>query len=54
VVVAIVAWNDPLMMAAWKVAPALAAGNVVVLKPRISHSVDGPGHGLTYVLVRLH
>uniref|UniRef100_A0A0B6Z5J3 Omega-crystallin n=1 Tax=Arion vulgaris TaxID=1028688 RepID=A0A0B6Z5J3_9EUPU len=26
-------WNYPLVMAAWKIAPALAAGNVVVLKP---------------------
>jgi 1-pyrroline dehydrogenase len=26
-------WNYPLMMAIWKMAPALAAGNVVVLKP---------------------
>ena len=26
-------WNYPLMMAAWKIAPALAAGNAVVLKP---------------------
>lgn len=26
-------WNYPLMMAVWKVAPALAAGNTVVLKP---------------------
>jgi 1-pyrroline dehydrogenase len=26
-------WNYPLMMAVWKIAPALAAGNVVVLKP---------------------
>ncbi len=26
-------WNYPLMMAAWKIAPALAAGNVSVLKP---------------------
>ncbi len=26
-------WNYPLMMAIWKLAPALAAGNVVVLKP---------------------
>jgi aminobutyraldehyde dehydrogenase len=26
-------WNYPLMMAAWKIGPALAAGNVVVLKP---------------------
>jgi acyl-CoA reductase-like NAD-dependent aldehyde dehydrogenase len=29
----IVPWNYPFMMAAWKVAPALAAGNTVVLKP---------------------
>jgi acyl-CoA reductase-like NAD-dependent aldehyde dehydrogenase len=29
----IVPWNYPLLMAAWKVAPALAAGNSVVLKP---------------------
>ena len=29
----IVPWNYPLMMAAWKLAPALAAGNTVVFKP---------------------
>ena len=29
----IVPWNFPLMIAAWKIAPALAAGNSVVLKP---------------------
>src|SRR6478735_7843342 len=29
----IVPWNFPLLMAAWKVAPALAAGNTVILKP---------------------
>jgi betaine-aldehyde dehydrogenase len=29
----IVPWNFPLVIAAWKVAPALAAGNTVVLKP---------------------
>src|SRR5205807_8182 len=29
----IVPWNFPLLMVAWKVAPALAAGNTVVLKP---------------------
>ena len=29
----IIPWNFPLLMLAWKVAPALAAGNVVVLKP---------------------
>jgi aldehyde dehydrogenase (NAD+) len=29
----IIPWNFPLLMAAWKVAPALACGNTVVLKP---------------------
>ncbi|SDQ53308.1 aldehyde dehydrogenase [Flagellimonas zhangzhouensis] len=29
----IIPWNFPLLMAAWKIAPALAAGNCVVLKP---------------------
>ncbi len=33
VVGAIVPWNYPLLMTSWKVAPALAAGNSVVLKP---------------------
>ena len=33
VVGSIAPWNYPLMMAIWKVAPALAAGNCVVLKP---------------------
>src|SRR5215208_2493686 len=33
VVAAIVPWNFPLLLAAWKVAPALACGNVVILKP---------------------
>jgi 4-guanidinobutyraldehyde dehydrogenase / NAD-dependent aldehyde dehydrogenase len=33
VVGAIVPWNFPLLMAAWKLGPALAAGNSVVLKP---------------------
>jgi acyl-CoA reductase-like NAD-dependent aldehyde dehydrogenase len=33
VVAAIVPWNFPLLMASWKIAPALAAGNTVVLKP---------------------
>ncbi|MGH9776217.1 MAG: betaine-aldehyde dehydrogenase [Candidatus Acidiferrales bacterium] len=33
VVAAIVPWNFPLLLAAWKIAPALAAGNTVVLKP---------------------
>ena len=29
----IIPWNFPLLMAAWKIAPALACGNTVVLKP---------------------
>jgi len=33
VVAVIVPWNFPLLMASWKIAPALAAGNSVVLKP---------------------
>lgn len=33
VVAAVVPWNFPLLMAAWKIAPALAAGNSVILKP---------------------
>jgi acyl-CoA reductase-like NAD-dependent aldehyde dehydrogenase len=33
VVACIVPWNFPLLLAAWKVAPALAAGNSVLLKP---------------------
>lgn len=33
VIGAIVPWNTPLMIAAWKLAPALAAGNTIVVKP---------------------
>jgi aldehyde dehydrogenase (NAD+) len=33
VVAAIVPWNFPLLLAAWKVAPALACGNTIILKP---------------------
>jgi aminobutyraldehyde dehydrogenase len=33
VVASIAPWNYPLMMAAWKLAPALAGGNTVVIKP---------------------
>lgn len=33
VVGAIAPWNSPLMLSTWKIAPALAAGNAVVLKP---------------------
>ena len=40
VVAAIVPWNFPLMIGAWKIAPALAAGNSVVLKPAESASLS--------------
>ena len=33
VVAQIIPWNFPLLMAAWKIAPAIAAGNCVVIKP---------------------
>jgi aldehyde dehydrogenase (NAD+) len=33
VIAAIAAWNSPLMLATWKIAPALAVGNTVVAKP---------------------
>jgi aldehyde dehydrogenase (NAD+)/phenylacetaldehyde dehydrogenase len=33
VVAAVVPWNFPLLIASWKIAPALAAGNAVVVKP---------------------
>ena len=33
VVAAVVPWNFPLLMASWKIGPALATGNSVVLKP---------------------
>jgi len=33
VTVVVTTWNAPLMLAAWRVAPALAAGNTVVVKP---------------------
>ena len=29
----IIPWNSPILMAVWKIAPALAAGNCIVLKP---------------------
>jgi gamma-glutamyl-gamma-aminobutyraldehyde dehydrogenase len=41
VVGCIVPWNYPLLMAAWKVAPALAAGNSVVLKPAEQSPLSG-------------
>ena len=36
----IIPWNFPLMMAAWKIAPALATGNCVVLKPAETTSLS--------------
>jgi gamma-glutamyl-gamma-aminobutyraldehyde dehydrogenase len=41
VVGCIVPWNYPLLMASWKVAPALAAGNSVVLKPAEQSPLSG-------------
>ena len=35
----VIPWNFPLLMAAWKIAPALACGNTVVLKPAETTSV---------------
>ena len=43
VVASIAPWNYPLMMAGWKIGPALAAGNTVVLKP----SARTPSSGST-------
>src|SRR5579863_2654812 len=40
VVAAITPWNSPLMLAAWKLAPALAAGNTIVWKPSEYSSVS--------------
>ena len=40
VIAAITPWNSPLMLAAWKLAPALAAGNTVVWKPSEYSSVS--------------
>ncbi len=39
VVAQIIPWNFPFLMAAWKIAPALATGNTVVLKPAESTSL---------------
>ena len=45
VVAAITPWNSPLMLAAWKLAPALAAGNTVVWKPSEYSSVSAFAFG---------
>jgi aldehyde dehydrogenase (NAD+) len=39
VCVGITPWNFPIQMAAWKIAPAIAAGNTVVLKPSVLASI---------------
>jgi len=49
VVGSIVPWNYPLLMAAWKVAPALAAGNSVVLKPAEQSPLSGLLMGQLFV-----
>lgn len=61
VVAAIAPWNFPMMMASWKIAPALAWGNTVVLKPseespasasilaRLGHQAGLPGGVLNVV-----
>jgi acyl-CoA reductase-like NAD-dependent aldehyde dehydrogenase len=49
VVGCIVPWNYPLLMAAWKVAPALAAGNSVVLKPAEQSPLSGLLMGQLFV-----
>ena len=36
----VIPWNFPLLMAAWKIAPALAAGNTVVIKPAQSTALS--------------
>jgi (Z)-2-((N-methylformamido)methylene)-5-hydroxybutyrolactone dehydrogenase len=45
VIAAITPWNSPLMLAAWKLAPALAAGNTVVWKPSEYSSVSAFAFG---------
>ncbi|KJS03023.1 MAG: hypothetical protein VR65_01825 [Desulfobulbaceae bacterium BRH_c16a] len=37
---AIVAWNYPIMFAAWKIAPALATGNTIIFKPALLTSLS--------------
>lgn len=45
VIAAITPWNSPLMLATWKLAPALAAGNTVVWKPSEYSSVSALAFG---------
>ncbi len=58
-VACIVPWNYPLLLAAWKVAPALAAGNAVILKPseetplatrRMAELIEGLPEGLLQIV----
>lgn len=58
-VACIVPWNYPLLLAAWKIAPALAAGNAVILKPseetplatrRMAELMEGLPEGLLQVV----
>ena len=44
----IIPWNFPLLMAAWKIAPALACGNTVVLKPAETTSHHGAAAGADF------
>ena len=44
----IIPWNFPLLMAAWKIAPALACGNTVVLKPAETTSAHGAAAGADF------
>jgi (Z)-2-((N-methylformamido)methylene)-5-hydroxybutyrolactone dehydrogenase len=48
VIAAITPWNSPLMLAAWKLAPALAAGNTVVWKPSEFSSVSALEFGALF------
>jgi betaine-aldehyde dehydrogenase len=60
VVAAVLPWNYPLLMAAWRCAPALAAGNTVLVKPAettpdsaellAEHALDTLGPGVLQVL----
>jgi acyl-CoA reductase-like NAD-dependent aldehyde dehydrogenase len=45
VVAALTPWNSPLLLSVWKLAPALAAGNTVVLKPSEHSSVSALAFG---------
>jgi aldehyde dehydrogenase (NAD+) len=46
----IIPWNFPLLMWAWKVAPALAAGNCIILKPAEQTPLSGTSHFFSFPL----